>query len=199
MSRPPLSMSPVASAFASITGSCSCGTMTVVTSRTRSVHAASAPSSVSALRIVERHPLAPAQRRERPVSTGSAHAFNVAASRSGSITGRVIPIRTSAILARRADRARKTTATGVSAPDPWTGVNPRQSLGKTLCRRRALVHRLECMAAVTDFDAVTDPDPAVVPEPADVPQPHTRAIGLVPSASMITGGADRRRCGSGFR
>ena len=45
------------------------------------------------------------------------------------------------------------------------------------------------MAAVTDFDAVTDPHPAVVPEPADVPQPHTRAIGLVPSASLITGGA----------
>ncbi|HYJ57494.1 MAG TPA: sensor histidine kinase [Mycobacterium sp.] len=45
------------------------------------------------------------------------------------------------------------------------------------------------MAAVTDIDAVTDPGPAVAPEPADVPPPHPRAIGLVPSASMITGGA----------
>jgi hypothetical protein len=39
-------MSPVASALASMTGSCSWGTTTVVTNRTRSVHAASAPSNV---------------------------------------------------------------------------------------------------------------------------------------------------------
>ena len=45
------------------------------------------------------------------------------------------------------------------------------------------------MAAVTDIDAVTDPGPAVAREPADVLPPHNRAIGLVPSASMITGGA----------
>lgn len=37
--------------------------------------------------------------------------------------------------------------------------------------------------------AVTDPGPVVVQEPADAPAPRTLAIGLVPSASMITGAA----------
>ncbi len=69
------------------------------------------------------------------------------------------------------------------------GVNPRRTLRKTLYRRRAPVHRLEPMAAVTDIDAVTDPGSAVAQRPAEVPVPHHRGIGLVPSASMITGGA----------
>ncbi|WP_170980974.1 sensor histidine kinase [Mycolicibacterium sp. CR10] len=45
------------------------------------------------------------------------------------------------------------------------------------------------MAAVTDIVAVTDPGSAVAQRPAEVPVPHHRGIGLVPSASMITGGA----------
>ncbi|MDZ4270548.1 MAG: sensor domain-containing protein, partial [Mycobacterium sp.] len=45
------------------------------------------------------------------------------------------------------------------------------------------------MTAVTDMDAVTDPGSAVVQPPTDPPPPRTRAIGLVPSASLITGGA----------
>jgi hypothetical protein len=92
-------MSPVARPFASMTGSCSCGTITVVTNRTRSVQAASAPSRVrlSGLSNAMRSP----QHSDEngPPSMTRAHAFSVAASRLGSITGMVIPIRTSAILA----------------------------------------------------------------------------------------------------
>lgn len=112
MSRPSLSMSVVASALASITGSCSCGISTVVTSCTRSVQAATAPSSVrlSGLSNAIRSP----QHSDEngPLSTRCAHAFSVTASRLGSITGRVIPIRTSAILTCRANPARLPTVVG---------------------------------------------------------------------------------------
>ena len=100
MSRPPLSMSPVASALASITGSCSCGTTTVVTSRTRSVHAASAPSSVIASGLSNAIRSPQHSDENGPSSIALAQAFSVGASRSGSITGIVIPTRTTAILAR---------------------------------------------------------------------------------------------------
>lgn len=70
-----------------------------------------------------------------------------------------------------------------------TGVIPRWNLGKTLCRAPAQVPRLESMTAVTDMDAVTDPGSGIAPPPTDPPPPRTRTIGLVPSASMITGGA----------
>ncbi|MDZ4265277.1 MAG: histidine kinase [Mycobacterium sp.] len=45
------------------------------------------------------------------------------------------------------------------------------------------------MAAVTDLDAVTDPVPTGTQESGDPPVTGTRGIGLVPSASLITGGA----------
>lgn len=45
------------------------------------------------------------------------------------------------------------------------------------------------MAAVTDLDAVTDPVPTGTQEAGDPPVTRTRGIGLVPSASLITGGA----------
>ena len=93
-------MSPVASALASITGSCSCGTTTVVTSRTRSVHAASAPSSVTASGLSNAIRSPQHSDENGPSSMALAQALSVAASRSGSITGIVIPIRTTAILAR---------------------------------------------------------------------------------------------------
>ena len=54
------------------------------------------------VRIVERDPLAPAQRRERPVVDHPRPRLQRAASRSASITGIVIPICTTAILARLA-------------------------------------------------------------------------------------------------
>src|SRR3954471_20125293 len=94
-------MSPVASALASITGSCNCGTNTVVMSRTRSVHAASAPSSAraSGLSNAIRSP----QHRDEngPSSIVLAQSSRIGASRSGSITGIVIPTCTTAIVARR--------------------------------------------------------------------------------------------------
>src|SRR6476646_8658308 len=94
VSRPPLSMSPVASAFASITGSCNCGTITVVTNRTRSVHADNAPSSVSESGLSNAIRSPQHSDENGPPSITRAHALSVAASRLGSITGIVIPIRT---------------------------------------------------------------------------------------------------------
>jgi glyoxylase I family protein len=87
-------MSPVASAFASITGSCNCGTITVVTNRTRSVHADKAPSSVSESGLSNAIRSPQHIDENGPPSITRAHALSVAASRLGSITGRVIPIRT---------------------------------------------------------------------------------------------------------
>ncbi len=117
MRRPLLSTSPVASAFASATGSCSCGTTTVVTSRTRSVQAASAPSSVieSGLSNAMRSP----QHSDEngPSSITFAQVLRVTASRSGSMTGIVIPTRTSAILARGvAGRHRDRLIRGLTPP-----------------------------------------------------------------------------------
>lgn len=81
----------MASALASITGSCNCGTITVVTNCTRSVHAANAPSSVrlSGLSKAMRSP----QHSEEngPLSTAAAQDRRIVASRSGSITGIVMP------------------------------------------------------------------------------------------------------------
>ncbi len=45
------------------------------------------------------------------------------------------------------------------------------------------------MAAIADMDAVTDPGPAVPHEPTVAEPPRPRTLGLVPTASMITGGA----------
>lgn len=66
------------------------GTITVVTNRTRSVHAATAPSRVrlSGLSKAIRSPQHSAE--NGPSSITRAHARSVAESRSGSITGRVI-------------------------------------------------------------------------------------------------------------
>ena len=91
MSRPPLITSAVASALASITGSWSCGTTTVVTSRTVDVQAATAPRRVrvSGLSKAIR---SPKQSDENgPFSIPRAHSSSTSASRSGSITGIVIP------------------------------------------------------------------------------------------------------------
>src|SRR3954469_9355010 len=94
-------MSPVASALASITGSCNCGTSTVVISRTRSVHAASAPSSARASGLPNAI-RSPQHRDENgPSSIVLAQHSRIGASRSGSITGIVIPTCTTAIVARR--------------------------------------------------------------------------------------------------
>src|SRR6478736_5827703 len=139
VSRPPLSMSPVASCFASMTGSCSCGTTTVVTNRTRSVHADSAPSSVrhSGLSNAMRSPQHSDEKG--PPSMTRAHVFSVAASRLGSITGMVIPIRTWAILAcvsRRVIEARRLAAiAGAASPERPTSA-PRGT-PRTACARTA--------------------------------------------------------------
>ena len=113
VSRPPHSTSPVASALASMVGSCSCGTITVVTSRTRCVHAANAPSSVrlSGLSNAMRSP----QHSDEngPSSINRAQFRSTVASRSGSITGMVIATCTRAILARP-----RRALGGVAA---WTG------------------------------------------------------------------------------
>src|SRR5438270_3966416 len=99
VSRPPLSMSPVASALASMTGWCSWGTITVVSSRTRFVHAASAPSSVR-LSGFSKATRSPQHSDENgPSSIARAQLSNTVASKSGSITGMVIATRTTAILA----------------------------------------------------------------------------------------------------
>ena len=66
--------------------------MTVVTSRTRSVHAASAPSSVSESGLSKAMRSPQHSELNGPSSTTRAHSFSTAASRSGSITGSVIPI-----------------------------------------------------------------------------------------------------------
>ena len=71
-------MSPVASAFASITGSCNCGTITVVTNRTRSVHADSAPSSVSESGLSNAIRSPQHSDENGPSSITRAHAFSVA-------------------------------------------------------------------------------------------------------------------------
>ena len=99
VSRPPVSMSPVASDLASSTGSCSWGTTTVVISGTRSVHAASAPSRVSASGLLKAMRSPQHSEENGPSSTVRAQRFSTPASRSGSITGMVMPICTSAIVA----------------------------------------------------------------------------------------------------
>ena len=107
MSLPPLSMSPVASALANITGSCSCGTTTVVTSRTRSVHAASAPRRVIASGLSNAIRSPQHSDENGPSSMARAHVSRTGPSRSGSITGIVIPTCTTAIVARRRRGARR--------------------------------------------------------------------------------------------
>ena len=82
----------MASALASITGSCSCGTITVVTSRTRSVNAARAPSSVSESGLSNAIRSPQHNDANGPPSMSRAQDVSMAASRLGSITGIVIPI-----------------------------------------------------------------------------------------------------------
>ena len=101
MSRPPESMSPVARALANITGSCSCGTITVVTSRTRSVQAATAPRNVSDSGLSNAMRSPQHSDENGPSSMARAQSRSTVVSRSGSITGIVIPICTTAILACR--------------------------------------------------------------------------------------------------
>ncbi len=96
----------MASDFASSTGSCSCGTTTVVTSRTRVVQAATAPSRVrvSGLSKAIRSPKH--SEANGPSSTARDQASSVAgpsAHRSGSITGSVIPTRMPSLWQRAAN------------------------------------------------------------------------------------------------
>jgi hypothetical protein len=100
-------MTAVVLYLASITGSCSCGTITVVSSRTRLVQAASAPSSVrlsgvsNAMRSPQHWghlPLA-GDDENGPSSIPRAQFSSTVAFKSGSITGMVIAICTDAILA----------------------------------------------------------------------------------------------------
>ena len=89
----------MASDLASSTGSCSCGTITVVTIRTREVHAATAPSrvSVSGLSKAIRSPKH--TDANGPSSIARVQCSSVSAPRShrsGSITGSVIPTSTGA-------------------------------------------------------------------------------------------------------
>ncbi len=93
-------MSAVARALAHITGSCNWGTITVVTSSTRSVQAARAPSNVRLSGLVKAIRSPQHSDENGPSSTICAHVRSIAASKSGSITGRVIPTCTWAIVAR---------------------------------------------------------------------------------------------------
>ena len=85
-------MSPVARDLASSTGSCSWGTTTVVISGTRSVQAASAPSRVRASGFPNAIRSPQHSDENGPASMVRAHRRKTSASRSGSITGIVMPI-----------------------------------------------------------------------------------------------------------
>src|SRR6202035_1828939 len=87
--RPPDNMSPVANALASITGSCSWGTITVVTSRTRSVHAASAPINVNVSGLSKAIRSPQHNDENGPSSISCAQSRSTSASKSGSMTGMV--------------------------------------------------------------------------------------------------------------
>ena len=82
-----------------MTGSCSCGTITVVTNRTRSVQAASAPISVKVSGLSKAIRSPQHSDANEPSSIARAQSRSTAASRSGSMTGMVIDICTIAILA----------------------------------------------------------------------------------------------------
>ena len=106
---------------------CSWGTTTVVTSRTRSVQAATGPEQRQRLGVVGGVPLAEAERREGPVRRPPrAHSLERVrrGSRSGSITGRVIPSRMGSTLSerlRRTDRSRYRTCLGPGPGSPGPG------------------------------------------------------------------------------
>ncbi len=117
-------MSPVASDFASNTGSCNCGTTTVVISGTRSVQAARAPSRVNASGLPNAIRSPQHSDENGPSSIARAQFRSTPASRSGSMTGMVMPICTTVIVARR-----RPPRLPDSSPAYWDAVSLRARTG----------------------------------------------------------------------
>ena len=113
------SKSPVASALASVAGIVvSCGTTTVVTSRTRLVHAGG-DQQRDRLRTLNAMPLGPAPSRG-PSNRGH-HVSRVGASRSGCVAGIVIPTCTTAIVLGAPPSLSERGRAAAPCPVAWTG------------------------------------------------------------------------------